>query len=99
MPKVQRIWQTAAIMWQPPLVRSRYVVGLHCVSPFHMLESEASLSCTMLKHCHRTTAGAVTNTVGLKARAQSNFVGQQGKTLKRKEGKKDNKHSRLFSSI
>lgn len=41
MPKVLRIWQTAAIIWHP-LVRSRYVVALHCVCPFCKLESEDS---------------------------------------------------------
>lgn len=45
-------------------------------------------SCTMLKHCHKSAAGAVKNTISLKASSQSNFIGQQGKILNRKEPKK-----------
>lgn len=50
----------------------------------------------MLKHCHKTAAGAVKNTVGLKARPQSNFIGQQGKMLKRKEEKKTTSTAGFF---
>jgi len=50
----------------------------------------------MLKHCHRTAAGAVKNTIGSKAGPQSNFIGQQGEILKRKEEKQTTSTAGFF---
>lgn len=67
-----------------------------CTSFPHAWIRVLFLSCTMLKRCHKTAAGAVKNSIGLRARPQSYFIGQQGK---KKGGKKRWQTQRDFSSI
>lgn len=99
MPKVQRIWQTAAAVWLPPLVCRRYVVGyIGYVLPTCLNQGTLFIPCN---------AETLTQNCSWSCKEHHQLEGQPSEQLywatrqdfTKKGTKKGSKHSRLFDSI